>query len=138
MTKHESYVSLATASLLKEIGFDWDCEYAYFNNQPTLSNEEYDACNLNEEDLLKSAPTLAVAQRWLREVKGIEVIVKWHVILSNGKIASFENREYEYSIQGVINMANFAYSEGNFLTYEYALEEGIRKCLALLLGYYDE
>ena len=62
-TKHEYYVSLEVAKLLKEAGFDWEVEYVYNFGKlirsvahPVLGNE-------------LAAPTLDVAQRWLREVK---------------------------------------------------------------------
>ena len=87
---HEKYVSLETAKLLKEAGFDWtiDCDFVYaiFNDRTEFLNNIY-VINVYESNLRPGlgpldrdsyvckyhAPTLDVAQRWLREVKGIYV-----------------------------------------------------------------
>jgi len=78
--KHETYVDLKTAKLLKQVGFDWACDL-YFSELVDApaeagivdedTNKVYgvfavDVCGMpHEEDLLR--PTLAVAQKWLRE-----------------------------------------------------------------------
>ena len=71
MNTHETFVSLETARLLKGAGFDWECRKCY--NHGVMFDMESDEirkqCPQHSQwDIL--APTLAVAQRWLREVKG--------------------------------------------------------------------
>lgn len=63
----DDYVSLETARLLKEAGFDWKCEW-FFTEKELLGHSsisenhneihEYGGC---------SRPTLSLAAKWLRE-----------------------------------------------------------------------
>ena len=74
-----------------------------------------------------SAPTLEVAQRWLREVKNISV-----------DISSNRYSEWEYIIRK-INQLNhkdntiLALTACGFYTYEEAQESGIKKALEIIL-----
>jgi len=74
-----------------------------------------------------SAPTLEVAQRWLREVKNISVY-----------ISSTRYSYYEYVIRK-INQLNYsdntilALTTGMFYTYEDAQESGIKNALEIIL-----
>ena len=61
---HECYVSLEVAKLLKEAGFDWECTHKYERSIIACRYEDYEK------------PTLSVAQRWLRVVKGIHLYVR--------------------------------------------------------------
>jgi len=127
---HEYYISLEIAKLLKETGFNWECEYAYMpstemGNVPF--KHLYNRTNYNELHYeVYSAPTLDVTQRWLREVKNMSVEIsfekpgKWScsVILDTNKGISFENfwrEEFDYDI------------------YEEAQEAGIKKALKIIL-----
>lgn len=130
----ETYVSLETAQLLKQLGFNletytWYSD-RYFREDHTRPNIVWNTYKNTHENY--SAPSVNVAQRWLRETKNIEVQVEWYVVI-NGIINPFEKRQYEYSIQGPIDMPHMCYSENGFKTYEDALETGINKCLKLLL-----
>jgi hypothetical protein len=78
-TIEEDYVSFETAKLLKEKGFDEDCwcwyeDDGYFRE----SNDDYgfqsNSCHM-DYDFICSAPTQAMAMKWLRE-KGIYVCPK--------------------------------------------------------------
>ena len=138
MIIHESYVSLETAKMLKEAGFDWEGTSYYqhgvfypykIDRERLVIMNQSSAPSYMEQ---YSAPTLDVAQRWLREVKDIEVVVEWCVIF-DGIIHPFEKRKYEYTIQGVINMTNFSYGEVGYDTYEEAQEAGIKKVLEIIL-----
>ena len=68
MNIHESYVSLETAKLLKKAGFDWDCDFCF---QGKKRIPIYNIVS-GDSDYYDS-PSISVAQRWLREEKGIEV-----------------------------------------------------------------
>lgn len=68
----EDYVSFEVAKLLKEKGFDGDCQYCYINEDdsdikqlevPTGYDAEIDA------------PTLQMAMKWLRKVHGLHIDV---------------------------------------------------------------
>lgn len=67
---HNEYVSLDIAKLLKKAGFDWAVEDYYSHN---FQNHTINFANHNAVGDEFSAPTLAVAQRWLREIKGVQV-----------------------------------------------------------------
>jgi len=147
---HKYYVSLEVSKLLKEAGFDWEIDTFYQryyegdgndNSIPTeefvLHNTDYAHCsNWNNTSLTHingilhrlSAPTLDVAQRWLREVKNIQIIAsplsgskKWTPLIAKDFWLLHED------ISGI------ALTSENFDTYELALESGIKKALEIIL-----
>lgn len=67
---HESYVSLEIAKLLKKLGFKCGCRAAWdltFPDEPYLNYDAvYQTDFNNDVDDILYAPTLSVAQRWLR------------------------------------------------------------------------
>jgi hypothetical protein len=111
---HEYYVSLEVAELLEKAGFDWEVEYVY-NFGKLIRSVAYP---ILENEL--AAPTLEVAQRWLREVKDYDVFV---VVDDSMEYAAciFHNKEDEDD-----------YYEC-YKTYEKAQESGIKKALELIL-----
>lgn len=114
---HEYYVSLEVAKLLKEAGFDWECDKSYdCTNSDCVRYEEY------------SAPTLDVAQRWLREKKNIDVVV----------LRAMQWKQFYYTIEHEENRT----SKIDFMSlnedmwwfkYEEAQEAGIKKTLEIIL-----
>ena len=116
---HEYYVSIEVAKLLKEAGFDWEIKTFYFMDQldETMLG---DAKNHNFSNQFISAPTLEVAQRWLREVKNIDVFAYRNE--PKDKFESIVSFNKKWSTTGMcIN------------TYEEALEAGIKKALEIIL-----
>lgn len=87
---HEQFVTLETARLAKQAGFDWECwaywlsdyangeleQKAPFENRavPYDYNNEPGA-RYRKGDML-SAPTQSVLQRWLRELHNLIIVVK--------------------------------------------------------------
>ena len=155
MNTHESYVSLETAKMLKECGFDWECETHYHNGcldsvygeNHDYNSERYEDGGYNE---YYSAPTLAVAQRWLREIKGIRFYITpnyyshfndngeythesfaWY----NGSCDDFDDLDACYigGLKHGDKVNEEGIREGVRKTYEEVLEEGIQKCLTILL-----
>lgn len=67
----EDYCSFETAKLLKEKGFDGDCDYYY----DTVETDEPQQLTLDEKlyfrDRYIDAPTHQMAMKWLREKKDI-------------------------------------------------------------------
>ena len=122
---YEYYVSIEVAKLLKEAGFDWKCNGVFLSEDGTQyafikadvvcdnNNSKYNPYNI-------SAPTLEVAQRWLRETQKYQV-----AILPNG-------------LKGYAPLY-FLYKEPitqpfeHYSTYEEALEVGIKKVLEIVL-----
>ena len=120
MNEHENYCSLETAKLLKQAGFDWECDKGYDGKR----NEElWVLLNFNLFNDKYSLPSLSVAQKWLREVKGIEVNV----------LCVYINLIKKYSYAAFEGKYNHEIIDDGFDTYEEALEAGIKKCLTLIL-----
>lgn len=140
---YEAYVSPEVAKLLKKAGFNWECKtcyigksirlykyYKFFNwNIPRRYFENDGSDNLfhafitqKKNNSFISAPTLDVAQRWLREVKGYNVLVchdfklnkhGWWILKDNIMLC------HNYGTQ--------------FDIYEEAQEAGIKEALELIL-----
>ena len=124
---HECYVSVEVAKLLKKAGFDWEVNHSYPNCE-SLDN----SCSGYMEDLSfyhnlndgkyggMSAPTLDVAQRWLRE--------KWDLIIT----IEYNYRENAFicKVYSKVECLSILF---DFFTYEEAQEAGIKKALELIL-----
>lgn len=128
----ETYVTFHQAKALEELGFDgykWDCDFWYYydyhnHDKPIFARcEQVDSYDVEQHWY---APTLAHAQKWLRETKDMCVMVmKCTNIVLNiaGKYFS-EIREMDgKTIQCSHNIKE---------TYEEALSEGIDEALELL------
>lgn len=141
MNTHESYVSLETAKLLKEAGFDWECEeyrekiYIPINSKdlPTLPLPYNLSCKVIEDANEKSfeirkypRPTLEVAQRWLREKNLLLYIPPCHID---------KKWVWRYWITNCINKEDTTqiYSVKEYDTYEEAQEAGVKTALKLIL-----
>ena len=138
MNTHETYVSLETGKLLKQAGFDWECSCYYSVNTLHEPNngfihiyKQYKALFYDHNRTkmpVYSAPTLDVAQRWLREVKDLDVYI---FPTTNNK------RECVYE-WGIKTFGRALWVEGQpytnqYETYEEAQEAGIKKVLELIL-----
>ena len=131
---HECYVSLEVAKLLREAGFDWECMEYYYNFTTTGWSLSFDDNFVNWNSWSEryiSAPTLDVAQRWLREVKGVEVYA--HVFYD-----TYDTSEgwdvYVYEVNHITkHIEDYISSYDIYHTYEEAQEAGIKKVLELIL-----
>ena len=121
---HEHCVSLEVAKLLKEAGFDWEIKTFYFMGQigETMLG---DAKNHNFSNQFISAPTLDVAQRWLREEKNLILLIDMAPSYCNGKPMG-----YKFVIH--VSCGNHIFGEWKD-TYEEAQEAGIKKALEMIL-----
>ena len=124
---HEYYVNFETAKLLKEAGFDWECPDKYERSIIACRYEDYEK------------PTLAVAQRWLREEKGIYIGItaienKRAVTNSDGWTFHYEygKPKFDCYIQDE-RCEDMCTLYDSFDTYEEALEVGIKKSLENIL-----
>ena len=139
---HEYYVSLEVSKLLKEAGFKWEVNHSYPECE-SLDN----SCSGYMEDLSfyhnlndgkyggMSAPTLDVAQRWLREVKHLNISIHYDpTIKSKPYVYSIYDVEEKFDdILGIISPVTHSYSDGYFYKYEEAQEAGIKKAIEILL-----
>ena len=122
---HECYVSPEIAKLLEQVGFDWKCKYAYIvTPEGDMSTGEEGMLTDYVENVnwIVKAPTLDVAQRWLREVKGLIVQIDflrhnkwWYLVLQGERVETLENPRVKFN------------------TYEQAQEAGIKKVLEIIL-----
>ena len=120
-TNHEYYVSLEVAKLLKKAGFDWDT-YSAYNKDGMFTDKNRSILTWNDFANYYSAPTLDVAQRWLREIKNI------HIEISPNSDMS----AYIYNIL-LPGDKFWLGSPISYITYEEAQEDGIKKALKKIL-----
>ena len=110
----EDYVSYEVAKLLKEKGFDWDCEHYYkpdgeiVRTLHTEGSRHINSSVLYENQCL--APTQAMAMRWLREEHKIDISVttddgSWWIKITeleswscvfNGKVLNSDDIKFAY------------------------------------------
>ena len=129
---HECYVSLEVAKLLNKAGFDWECKTIHFwyvedNYKWNVQDNDKKARSILKLDYCLLAPTLDVAQRWLRVVKGIHLYVR--PILDAHKY--LVTVVVDHSTRGQVNDNNG--TSKRFNTYEEAQEAGIKKVLEIVL-----
>lgn len=109
----EAYVTIETAKLLKEHGFEWECNRYYYDGEyyfATISD------NWNDDTGLVSIPTHQMACAWLREVHHIFIEIGTHVDL---------NGNYNFGYTILDNKCKFVgrgYRDFNW-NYEDAVEE---------------
>lgn len=125
----EELVTLKTAKILKEKGFNEFCK-DIINDNGKLMEIVYRTNN----DLPKSfysCPTQSIAQKWLREIRGVYVYVepvigkRWKLSFCDFNVPTEESDWMENEI-----------NKGNgykvYVTYEEALEAGIQEALMLI------
>lgn len=111
----EDYVSVETAKLLKEKGFDWDCKSKMFYPEPDYDQESPDGVY---------APTLQMAMKWLRNKHDIFIEISVDEML---KDYGYEWALYYNSTKEIMPYADWEKS------YEEACEAAIRYCLKNLI-----
>lgn len=129
----EDYVSLETAKLLKEKGFDcaskvWYSEYTSQFGGKKYTSIEFDNHNEFNENykFICSAPTLQIAMKWLREVHKLEV-TPFHEV--------FQGSSWWYLIERNTSLSLITEYEEDAIygSYEQAAEAGIKYCLENLI-----
>lgn len=123
--ENEDFVTYEQSVKLKELGFGWECSaYYYMDSKEFRGNISPDNHNYRSE-IVASAPTHSQAQKWLREVKNIIIIVEpmyaKNRFAFNYAIFTFKDKPItlEQSYKACIN-------------YEQALSAGIDKALEIL------
>ena len=151
---NEDYVSYELALKLKACGFDEPCHYHYDSDrgshiiEPNYTANDGDDCQyITADDLLEdnngwqycSAPTLAHAQKWLREKKGIVVIAEPDWDSEDYCMADYLTGEWYFSVwkDGDRVHCNFDPNAEEeriwmFEKYEQALSAGIAAALELI------
>lgn len=118
----EQFVSLDTAKMLKEAGFDVPCTSQYTENE--FAWENLRKTDFNKNGYVFSRPTQALAARWLREVHNIMIVPffddymgKWYYVIDGVKK------------QSVIKCVQ---SASDYDNYEEAIEAGLKHGLELV------
>lgn len=118
----EELVSFETAKLAKEKGFGWKVSLHYESN----GNRFFDKveCNFNNVELICSAPTKSLLQKWLRDV--------------HKTIVQIECNYYDDKLGWNTYSVTVCYGQHNqetrsfYKTYEEALEIGLQEALKLI------
>jgi len=125
----EDYVSFETAKLLKEKGFDSECDYLYVDGN--IVRAQGGKCNWNSGETLFtdyknecSAPTLQMAMKWLREAHNI--IISIFPTIETDMIV---REDYSYAIY----KNKISVYQNCSITYEQACEAAIKYCLEKLI-----
>lgn len=132
----EQLISLETAKLAKEKGFDWECNCVFFEDgidddllyyeasagktQNSLLEEHYFSC---DDKPFCTAPTQSLLQKWLREVHKIDVYSTWGTYLE---------KTVWYFYNSKISIGATFSSKKHWNTYEEALEAGLFEALNLI------
>lgn len=139
------YVSFKTASALKHLAnFDW-ATTTYYQGHTSNElihasqscddfsscinfNDKYSYYNTHEDESIHqtSAPTLYMAQKWLREVKGIHITIT---------PISRSQEKWQYRITPKNQELEVGVFIGEFNTYEEALDEAI---LTAIYGFFTK
>lgn len=128
---NEDFVSYKIAQALKKAGFDWGTDSYYgvmLSEQAEMlsaqlafeHNDEYDFCDYHER---VPAPTLAQAQKWLREVHRISVEPVCNMV-----------RQWNINVCEIDNFGEALWAKIGLNTYETALSAGIEAALKLIEG----
>lgn len=143
------YVSYPIALALKKHGFDWECHYHYDSDrgahiiEPNYTANDGEDCQyITSDDLLEdnngwqycSAPSLAQAQKWLRDRCGIHINVCIYSDYStdaDGKVCDrWDFWGFDlYAVSGGEMMED---GDGEYDSYEQALSAGIAAALELI------
>lgn len=127
----EDFVSFEIAKLLKEKGFDAECDYLYTDGE--LVRARGGACNWNKGETLFtdyknecSAPTLQMAMRWLREKH------YYNIEIDTLGMMELNTLSWRSTVYYLVN-ENECYCEDGFDSFEEACEFAIKYCLENLI-----
>ena len=131
----EDYVSYDVAKLLKEKGFDWDCEYYYKPNGEIVrtfhikGSHRINSSVLYEHQCL--APTHQMAMKWLRKIYGLHISVIPY-LKEEGEVIG--EVVWVWKIISIVTAAVIADSLGDdFNSCEEAVEADLKYCLTNLI-----
>lgn len=116
----EDYVSYEIAKLLKEKGFDIECNTAYYNG----SLIDYTLYGFCDGELI-NCPTHQMAMKWLRRIHNINIDI----------VSVWNQKRFEYQVFVVTpENAKRCYVDTKlYLGYEEAVESAIKYCLENLI-----
>ena len=116
----EKLISLKTAKLAKEKGFDIECTF-FFNAGSGWKLQEDNILRQCSDEAIIECPTQSLLQKWIRDIHEIDITVS---LVGNGYGFYIHNKR-QYTNKG----ESYGIS-GN--TYEEALEQGLFQALNLI------
>lgn len=128
MTQHEDYVGPEQAAALKQAGFDWPTQ-AYYSSDSAPEGQKWlevgvHTANHNSRADSTSAPTLARAQKWLREVHNLYVLPH---------LESVNRPQYVCHMTHLHKLRKRLTDDARYFpTYEAALSAGITAALKMI------
>ena len=133
---NEIYLSKEICMLFKQAGFSWKIDHWYSVGGKLVDNSDMSPIDWNSDALENecSAFTLDVAQRWLREEKGIIVYVipRGHKVFEYNIFCDPLNTKSNFKMHP---MSDFTYnSTCDFSNYDEALAYGVVKGVRMILN----
>ena len=92
--KQLALVTYEQAKKLKELGFDWECTAFYDLNENNELDYFANQVDWNNEVDTLSAPTVALALKWSREVMGIQYTIEF--IEGSGQYECYVYKEFTF------------------------------------------
>lgn len=120
----EELVTLETAKMLKDKGFNKFCSFAYIDEYCNLMSVHTTNSLIDKMGLGYSAPNQSFAQKWLRETKNLHIEISY--MYGNYWIYDILTIP-EHDLVGLSDRPIIHYG-----TYEEALEAGIFEALKLI------
>ena len=120
----EDYVSLGTAKLLKEKGFDCSCKVWYSEYTSQFGGEKYTGIEFDNHNrfnenykFICSAPTIQMAMKWLREKHHLHIeiritnhsmsdminVVKYYWVMANTETGKWCDESTIYTVKAFDN-----------------------------------
>ena len=121
----EEFVTLETAKLLKEKGFNEYCKNVI--DIDNILRVTLYRTNSNLPKQCFSLPTQSLAQRWLRETKNLHIEIYRSAVGYGYAIVKADNGTWQED-----DDSNGTNDGGLWDTYEEALEAGLVECLKLI------
>ena len=123
----ESYVSFNTAKLLKEAGFDVECDWFYINDGSVDTGIVVRSTSPRDHNMgtgFLSRPTQALVDRWLREVYNIAIY----------SLYDDDMEQWFYVVDAFTKnpVINGFQSGSEYDDYESAFEDGLREAIKLI------
>ena len=128
----EDYVSFEIAKLLKEKGFDVECDCFYVDGELVIARGGASNWNIGETLFTDyknecSAPTLQMTMKWLRKKHKLYIVIRPYVT-EEGFFSLFDIKSLKEK-EIVVNLR----TKTGFNTHEEACEAAIKYCLENLI-----
>lgn len=125
-------VDFSTAKDLKEVGFDWYCDYNYYmksNHKIFKQGELLYGATYNEMDWT-SAPEQALVIKWLLDIHNLYVVIEPHFKQWFWEIRQINNTD-SYAVYYIIKSQIYT-NPNAYKTHDEAQLGGIKECIKYL------